>query len=168
MQSKDLGNYECDGQMDISDFLDDVKQLPPDPKPEDYKRKPLIYHMGLSAYYFQCPYCKAENSEKHSTEGTYCSRGEDMKKRIIRAAIAAVFILSLLIIEEIEAQSRVAKIDPVVGDPFKEPVKIRCTCYCEHGVTGTGKKTRYGIVAGRKEWLGYTAELNAIMFISRL
>ena len=25
-----------------------------------------------------------------------------------------------------------------------------------------GKKTRYGIVAGKKEWIGYTAELNAI------
>lgn len=24
------------------------------------------------------------------------------------------------------------------------------------------KKTRYGIVAGRKEWIGYTAELNAV------
>lgn len=72
MQSKDLGNYECDGQMDITDFLDDVQQLPPDPKPVEYKRKPLIYHMGLSAYYFQCPYCRAENSEKHSADGTYC------------------------------------------------------------------------------------------------
>lgn len=63
-----------------------------------------------------------------------------MKKRIIRAAIAAVLIFTLLICLYIEAQSRIAKIDPVVGDPFKEPVKIRCTCYCEHGVTGTGKK----------------------------
>ena len=85
-----------------------------------------------------------------------------MKKRIIKAAIAAVLIFTLLICLYIEYQSRIAKIDPVVGDPFSEPVKIRCTCYCEHGVTGTGKKTRYGIVAGRKEWLGYTAELNAI------
>lgn len=74
--AKDLENYECDGQMDITDFLDGVQQLPPDPEPiaviTSYKRKPLIYHMGLSAYYYQCPYCRAENSEKHSTEGTYC------------------------------------------------------------------------------------------------
>lgn len=85
-----------------------------------------------------------------------------MRKRIIRALIVAAFILALLLSQQIVAYGRVAKIDPVVGDPFSEPVKIRCTCYCEHGVTGTGKKTRYGIVAGKKEWLGYTAELNAI------
>ena len=72
MQSKDLGNYECEGQMDISDFLDS----PPDSEPigviTSYKRKPLIYHMGLSAYYFQCPYCRAENSEKRNAAGLYC------------------------------------------------------------------------------------------------
>ena len=70
--NKALDNYVCDGQMDITDFLDDVQQLPPDPKPVEYKRKPLIYHMGLSAYYYQCPYCKAQNKEQHSPEGTYC------------------------------------------------------------------------------------------------
>lgn len=70
--NKALDNYVCDGQMDITDFLDGVYQLPPDPKPVEYKRKPLIYHMGLSAYYYQCPYCRAENSEKHSAEGMYC------------------------------------------------------------------------------------------------
>lgn len=41
-------------------------------------------------------------------------------------------------------------------------LKIRCSCYCEHGKTATGAKTRYGIAAGKKEWLGYVAELNAI------
>ena len=74
--------------------------------------------------------------------------------------VAAGCIIALLI--SFSAQARKATIEPVVGDPFLEPVKIRCTCYCEHSKTATGKKTRYGIVAGPKEWLGYTAELNAI------
>lgn len=85
-----------------------------------------------------------------------------MKKRFLIAAIAAVFAIVLIFGEQINAQGKVAKIEPVVGDPFQEPVKIRCSCYCEHGKTATGKKTRYGLAAGRKEWLGYVAELNAI------
>ena len=83
-----------------------------------------------------------------------------MRKRILRAVIAAVFICFLCLCQQHEAMSKVAYIEPVVGDPFIEPVKIRCSCYCEHGKTGA--KTRYGIAAGKKEWLGYVAELNAI------
>lgn len=85
-----------------------------------------------------------------------------MRKRILRAVIAAVFICFLCLCQQHEAISKVAYIEPVVGDPFNEPVKIRCSCYCEHGKTATGAKTRYGIAAGKKEWLGYVAELNAI------
>ena len=85
-----------------------------------------------------------------------------MRKRFLRAALAAVFAITLLLSQTIESQSRIAYIEPVVGDPFKEPVKIRCSCYCEHGKTATGIRTRYGIAAGKKEWLGYVAELNAI------
>ena len=83
-----------------------------------------------------------------------------MKK--IRFIIAAVLIIVLCLAMCLEAQSRVAKIKPVTGNPFREFVQIRCTCYCEHSKTATGKKTRYGIAAGKKEWLGYTCELNAI------
>lgn len=85
-----------------------------------------------------------------------------MKKKCIKYLIAAVAIVVLLLCYHMEAQSRVAKIKPVTGDPFKQMVQIRCTCYCEHSKTATGVKTRYGIAAGRKEWIGYTAELNAI------
>lgn len=72
--SKDLEGYECDGQTDIFDFIKQPKQPDPpeEPEKENYKRKPLIYHMGLSAYYFQCPYCRAENSEKRNAAGLYC------------------------------------------------------------------------------------------------
>jgi hypothetical protein len=59
-------NYECEGQMELVDFLESLQQ-------QNYKRKPLIYHMGLSRYYYQCPYCKAENSEAYDTDGCYCN-----------------------------------------------------------------------------------------------
>ena len=72
--NKELDNYECEEQTDIFDFIEQPKQPDPpeEPKKENYKRKPLIYHMGLSAYYFQCPYCRAENSEKRNAAGLYC------------------------------------------------------------------------------------------------
>ena len=59
-------------------------------------------------------------------------------------------------------QAKTAYVEPVTGNPFVEPVKIRCTCYAEHGKTATGTQTRYGIAAGKKEWLGYVVEINAI------
>lgn len=40
-----------------------------------------------------------------------------------------------------------------------EILKIRCTCYCEHGITASGHYTRSGILAGKKEWIGKTAAL---------
>lgn len=85
-----------------------------------------------------------------------------MKKRLIRAAIAAGLICVLFIGQYLEANARKAYIEPVTGDPFEEVVKIRCTCYCEHGITASGQKTRYGIVAGKKDWLGCVATLYAI------
>ena len=86
-------------------------------------------------------------------------------RKFKKAAIAAG--LSLILISypsaSVEAKGlRQVKLEEVKGDPFKKPVKIRCTCYCENGKTATGKQTRYGIVAGKKEWLGYTLEINAI------
>ncbi len=69
MKSNPFENYVCDGQMELADYLKDVERVQ---QPESYKRKPLIYHMGLSAYYFQCPYCRAENSEARNYEGLYC------------------------------------------------------------------------------------------------
>lgn len=62
---KELGNYVCEGQIELVDYLESIKQ-------DDYKRKPLEYHMGLSAYYYKCPYCKAENSEAYDSDGCYC------------------------------------------------------------------------------------------------
>lgn len=44
---------------------------------------------------------------------------------------------------------------------FKEPTKIRCTCYTstEGSVTASGESVREGIVAGKREWLGKLAVL---------
>ena len=76
--------------------------------------------------------------------------------------LSVLLILILLLAGARDAQARRAYIEPVKGDPFNEVVKIRCTCYCEHGRTGTGYKTRYGLVAGKKDWLGCVATLYAI------
>lgn len=46
-----------------------------------------------------------------------------MRKRILRAVIAAVFICFLCLLQQHEAMSKVAYIEPVVGDPFTNPVK---------------------------------------------
>jgi 3D (Asp-Asp-Asp) domain-containing protein len=45
------------------------------------------------------------------------------------------------------------------GDPFTEPQKVRCTCYVDRGTTASGKTTREGIVAGKREWIGCVAAL---------
>lgn len=77
-------------------------------------------------------------------------------KKII-CVIAAVALI-------IGPSERVRAYEYKVVEPmcFEQPMKIRCTCYCEHGITASGQKTRYGIVAGKKEWLGYTAEINEV------
>ena len=89
-------------------------------------------------------------------------QGESMKKRLTRALIAAVAIIALCISYHSESNAKIAYIEPVQGNPFEEMVKIRCTCYCEHGKTAINCNTDYGIAAGKKEWLGYVIELNAI------
>lgn len=45
---------------------------------------------------------------------------------------------------------------------FEEPDVIRCICYCIHGRTASGCDTRYGIVSGKKEWIGSVAELHQV------
>ena len=85
-----------------------------------------------------------------------------MKIKIIRAAIAAGLAILLLLALPIQAQAKTTKLKTVSGDPLEEIVKIRCTLYCNHGKTVTGALTQYGIVAGKKEWLGYEAEISAV------
>lgn len=84
-----------------------------------------------------------------------------MKRRII-AAVSIIAFSAAVAFTSIQAEARKAYIEPMEGNPFEEPCKIRCTCYCEHGKTATGAKTRYGIVAAKKEWIGCTIEINAV------
>lgn len=48
------------------------------------------------------------------------------------------------------------------SDPFSEPVKVRCTCYLDSGITASGCETRPGIMAGKPEWIGCVACVNAV------
>lgn len=80
-----------------------------------------------------------------------------MKKKVFQAFAIVALIAAVGMKAEAKAQ-----IEPMQGNPFEEPCKIRCSCYCEHGKTSTGRKTTQGIVAGKKEWLGYTVEINRI------
>lgn len=81
----------------------------------------------------------------------------DVMKRIwiFLAAVLLCFSCS----SSAEARYTYKIIEPMC---YEEPQKIRCTCYFEHGRTATGQKTRYGLVAGKKEWLGYICEINEV------
>lgn len=44
--------------------------------------------------------------------------------------------------------------------PEEEAIKkVRCTGYCNYGVTASGRYVEYGIAAGKREWIGKTAAL---------
>ena len=47
-------------------------------------------------------------------------------------------------------------------NPFEQSVKIRATCYVGNGITASGKETRPGIMAGKPEWIGCVACVNAV------
>ena len=53
------------------------------------------------------------------------------------------------------------KLEPPTGDPLKEPVVIRTTCYTanEGSVCSTGVQPHSGVVAGPKEWEGMAVML---------
>jgi 3D (Asp-Asp-Asp) domain-containing protein len=45
------------------------------------------------------------------------------------------------------------------SDYYSEPQEVRCRCYLDSGTTASGKQTRSGVIAGRKEWIGKVAAL---------
>ena len=73
-----------------------------------------------------------------------------MNKKLI-AVTAILWILAAGAIIKLNTEA--------VDDGFAYPHPIRCTVYCDSGTTASGQQTRYGIVAGRKEWMGCTAAL---------
>lgn len=72
-----------------------------------------------------------------------------MRKR--KLLIVALLLLSLFAANPLRG-----------GAAASELKKIRCTCYCEPGLTRSGHYTHEGIIAGRKEDLGNAAALYAI------
>ena len=81
-----------------------------------------------------------------------------MKSKIIKS-VALVMIIAISVPLYSKASAHRLEVN---GDPFKEPVKMRCTCYIDRGTTASGAQTRDGIIAGRREWLGYVACIYAI------
>ena len=84
-------------------------------------------------------------------------RGE-MKSKLFKS-IAIIMIIAICV--PLYSKAGAHKLE-VNGDPFKEPVKMRCTCYIDRGTTASGAQTRDGIIAGRREWIGYVACIYAI------
>ena len=74
-----------------------------------------------------------------------------MKKGIV-GAIITIFVVGCAAVISLSTSASMA-------DPLETPVVMRCTCYDDHGTTASGHQTRYGIIAGKREWMGCTAAL---------
>ena len=74
-----------------------------------------------------------------------------MKKGVI-GAITTIFVVAFVAV--ISASTIASS-----SNPYEVPTKIRCTCYTDHGTTASGKQTRNGIIAGKREWMGCAAAL---------
>lgn len=70
------------------------------------------------------------------------------RKTIILITLVTIMLLS---------SSKMIKSNGQEGDPFVEPIQMRCTCYINQGITASGQHTRPFIMAGRREWLGCVA-----------
>ena len=84
------------------------------------------------------------------------NKGETMKK--IKRIIDIILIIALLVL----MLSLSIYANAETNNAFVEPVKIRCTCYCDTGVTASGVYTRPGIMASKPEYIGYVACVNAV------
>jgi len=78
-----------------------------------------------------------------------------MKKLILGIVFSLVLMLG-------DCSRVQAAYEPVEPYAYFYPQLIRCTLYCEHHKTADGTWPYYGIAAGRKEWHGYVAQLNAV------
>ena len=82
-----------------------------------------------------------------------------MKKLVVKSFVAG-FIMVLAVLCGFCIKTKAFEF--VQGDPFEQPVKMRCTVYLDEGTTASGSQTRNGIIAGRREWLGKVAALYEI------
>ncbi len=72
----------------------------------------------------------------------------------------AVLALIVLMFMQLKLKTEATyKLQPRTADPAVEPAVMRCTCYTadEGAVCYSGCAPRYGIIAGKKEWVGMTA-----------
>lgn len=76
----------------------------------------------------------------------------------MKGSSLAIFIGVVLAV----AVALAIKIRTHAEETFETPNLIRCTCYCDTGITASGQQTRRGIVAGKREWMGKVAALYAV------
>lgn len=84
-----------------------------------------------------------------------------MKKKII--GFCAILILCCFDCSRVAAAYKPeVKFKEIEAYAYFYPQVIRCTLYCEHHKTASGSMPHFGIAAGRKEWLGQVACINAV------
>lgn len=84
-----------------------------------------------------------------------------MKKKII--VLLAAMALLVFDCSRVEAAYKPQeKFKSVEEYAYFYPQVIRCTLYCEHHKTASGCMPYYGIAAGKKEWMGQLACINAV------
>lgn len=82
---------------------------------------------------------------------------KNSKRNIMLELIAALVII---VVMAVASNSNSYSAQPIRDWTYYQmPQPVRCTCYIEHGITASERKTREGIIAGRKEWLGMAAVL---------
>lgn len=69
------------------------------------------------------------------------------------------FVIAVILISAVNAK---AIADAEEKNVFYEPVKLRCTCYIDEGITASGKEVRPNIMAAKRDWIGCVAEINAV------
>jgi 3D (Asp-Asp-Asp) domain-containing protein len=77
--------------------------------------------------------------------------GLKMKKAIMILTITCILALSVG-----------STVNATQASPFDEPMKLRCTCYLDSGITASGKPVRENIMAAKPEWIGCVACVNAV------
>lgn len=85
-------------------------------------------------------------------------------KKMITSA-AAVFSAVVMAVMPVSMPVSAATANKIYvddGNIMEEPIKIRTTCYIDHGYTASGEYTHYGIAAGNEDWLGYDAYVYSV------
>jgi hypothetical protein len=92
----------------------------------------------------------------------------NLKDIIYRVVVVLLTILTILLFcYHNYILATAYKLEPPTGDPTKEPVVIRTTCYTadEGAVCSSGIKPHYGVIAGAKEWGGMVACLYTFKYV---